>query len=91
MTITAEDLELKVELAEQSKGFLSSSLGQHIATRALAEKEELRAKLEAFETPLDQVHQLRQEIFARTAALNWFFETMQEGMLAQQNIDQPGE
>jgi hypothetical protein len=91
MTINADELELKVELAEQAKSFLTSSLGQHIAARALSEKEELRDKLESFETPLDQVHQLRQEIFARTAALNWFFQTMQEGIIAQQNIDQPEE
>lgn len=82
-----------VEMGAKAKEFVNSELGNHIITRSLEECEELREKLENISTPhtLEGDHLLRQEIFARTAALKWLMDTINQGDVSFKNLDSPEE
>lgn len=88
-----EILARDVDLGMKAKDFVNSDIGQHIIERCLEECEELREKLEDINAvhTLEGDNLLRQQIYARTAALKWLDETINQGEASFKNLDSPEE
>ena len=75
----AIELQNKIELGDECDDFIRSRLGQYCILKASQEIVELREELENLDTPLEKIRDLQNKIWARQAALRWFFEAVIEG------------
>jgi hypothetical protein len=84
----ADILNIEIEIGVAAQQFLDSELGLTVQSRQLVEIQELQAKYEDLDTPVEDLHGIRLEINCRRRALNWLIDCINQAQVAHQQLQQ---